>query len=139
MSLIRGSNSKRPCPICLVKSDALADISTTWPLRTAADTQTVIKDARKLQSAAEREKLLSHLSLRDVDVSGLLFASLILVITPLCQNVFWNLSYSDLHRALSFDRLHSNNSGLFGHHLWEQFKNLITGYGRSQEEQVDKQ
>ncbi|KAH9993319.1 hypothetical protein BJV74DRAFT_771077, partial [Russula compacta] len=89
-----------PCPICLVKSDALADISTTWPLRTAADTQMVIKDARKLQSAAEREKLLSHLSLHDVD------------------NVFWNLSYSDLHHALSFDWLHSNNSGLFGHHLW---------------------
>ncbi|KAH9958180.1 hypothetical protein BJV74DRAFT_800037 [Russula compacta] len=88
---------------------------------TAADTQMVIKDACKLQSAAKHEKLLSHLSLHDVD------------------NVFWNLSYSDLHCVLSFDWLHSNNNGLFGHHLWEQFKILIAGYGHSQEEQVDKQ
>lgn len=45
----------------------------------------------------------------------------------------------DLHRALSFDRLHSNNSGLFGHHLWGVFKTLIEGYGRKEAEQVDTQ
>ncbi|KAH9956391.1 hypothetical protein BJV74DRAFT_800146 [Russula compacta] len=100
---------------------SVVDASLDGCLWTAADTQTVIKDARKLQSAAKCEKLLLHLSLRDVD------------------NVFWNLSYSDLHHVLSFDQLHSNNSGLFGHHLWEQFKILITGYGHLQEEQVDKQ
>jgi hypothetical protein len=45
----------------------------------------------------------------------------------------------DVHRALSFDRLHSNNSGLFGHHLWEAFKALIEGYGRKEASQVDDQ
>jgi hypothetical protein len=55
------------------------------------------------------------------------------------QNVFWDLRNSDPHRALSFDRLHSNNSGLFGHHLWVQFKVLTTRFGRTQTAQLDAQ
>ncbi|KAI9455219.1 hypothetical protein BJY52DRAFT_1122078, partial [Lactarius psammicola] len=34
-------------------------------------------------------------------------------------NVFWLVNNSDPHHVLSFDRLHSNNTGLFGHHLWQ--------------------
>ncbi|KAH9975660.1 hypothetical protein BJV74DRAFT_798764 [Russula compacta] len=55
------------------------------------------------------------------------------------QNVFWDLHNSDPHHALSFDWLHSNNSSLFGHHLLEQFKALITRYGCSQQQQIDTQ
>jgi hypothetical protein len=61
-----------------------------------------------------------------------------LIVTPY-QNVFWDLYNSDPHRVLSFDRLHSNNSGLFSHHLWDKFKALITGYGRTQTGQLDAQ
>ncbi|KAH9969240.1 hypothetical protein BJV74DRAFT_799380 [Russula compacta] len=92
---------------CWMVACVVLMLSADYEEQTAADTQMVIKDACKLQSAAKHEKLLLHLSLRDVN------------------NVFWNLSYSDLH-------------SLFGHHLWEQFKILIAGYGYSQEEQVDK-
>ena len=62
------------------------------------------------------------------------------VLTPdLWQNVFWNVDNSDPHRALSFDRLHSNNSGLFGHHLWEVFKAIVRGCGCASMAQVDSQ
>jgi hypothetical protein len=62
------------------------------------------------------------------------------VLTPnLRQNVFWNVENTDPHRALSFDRLHSNNSGLFGHHLWEFFKDIVKDCGRASTAQVDSQ
>jgi hypothetical protein len=55
--------------------------------------------------------------------------------------VFWLVNNSDPHRALSFDRLHSNNSGLFGYHLWEKFKSLVTELkdGRNAAAKVDQQ
>ncbi|KAH9971889.1 hypothetical protein BJV74DRAFT_799089 [Russula compacta] len=121
MSLICGSNSKQSCPICLIKGEELADISRTWPLRMAGDTQRVIQDAQNLQSAAKCEDMLSDYGICDV------------------KNVFWDLHNSDPHHALLFDWLHSNNSSLFGHHLWEQFKALITRYGHSQQQQIDTQ
>ncbi|KAI9441949.1 hypothetical protein BJY52DRAFT_1195036 [Lactarius psammicola] len=67
--------------------------------------------AQGLAHARDREALLSSCGLRDVN------------------NVFWHLQNTDPHRALSFDRLHSNNSGLFGHHLWDVFKKQITDPG----------
>ncbi|KAH9021110.1 hypothetical protein EDB83DRAFT_2508328 [Lactarius deliciosus] len=102
MSLIRGLGGKRPCPICVVPNDKLADISRTWTLRTAARTQELLKEAQSLNNA-ESENLLSMHGIRNVD------------------NVFWEVYNSDPHRALSFDRLHSNNSGLFGDHLLSRF------------------
>ena len=42
----------------------------------------------------------------------------------------------DVHRALSFNRLHSNNSVLFGYHLWGAFKELITRHGHDAAAQV---
>jgi hypothetical protein len=70
MSLIRGPKSKHPCPVCLVKGDELANITKTWPLRTADQTKDVIEQARALQNNKEREKLLSGNGIRDVDVSN---------------------------------------------------------------------
>lgn len=45
----------------------------------------------------------------------------------------------DVHCTLSFDQLHSNNSGLFGYHLWGAFKELITCHGHDAAAQVDTQ
>ncbi|KAH9007701.1 hypothetical protein EDB83DRAFT_2236259, partial [Lactarius deliciosus] len=104
MSLIRGLGRKRPCPICVVPNDKLADISRTWTLRTAACTQELLKEAQSLNNA-ESENLLSMHGIRN--------------------NVFWEVYNSDPHRVLSFDRLHSNNSGLFGDHLLSRLKELV--------------
>jgi hypothetical protein len=68
MALTRGFGGKLPCPICFVPKDKLADISMTWPLRTAANTQEIIKVARSL-NGADRESSLSKYGLRDINVS----------------------------------------------------------------------
>jgi hypothetical protein len=139
MALIRGTTSKRPCPICFVGAEELSDITGTWTLRTAAHTQEILQQVRGIQGVKGREKLLVEHGIRDVDVSSLFFSCVHALIATPYQNVFWDLHNSDPHRALSFDRLHSNNSGLFGHHLWDQFKALITGFGRTQTAQLDAQ
>ncbi|KAH9074389.1 hypothetical protein EDB83DRAFT_2219181, partial [Lactarius deliciosus] len=51
-------------------------------------------------------------------------------------NVFWEVYNSDPHRALSFDRLHSNNSGLFGDHLLSRLKELVK---RDNAAKIDRQ
>jgi hypothetical protein len=70
MALIRGAKSKRPCPICLVDADELADVTKTSTLRTVADTQRLVQQARVIQRMSERDKALSEYGLRDIDVSG---------------------------------------------------------------------
>ena len=69
MSLIRGTKSKSPCPICLAKNDELVDLTKTWPLRTTAYAQEVIQQARGFRRVKDREALLSKHGLRNVDVS----------------------------------------------------------------------
>jgi len=73
MALIRGTTSKRPCPICFVGADELSDITKTWPLRTAVNTQDILQQAHNIQSVTERERLLSEHGIRDVGVSDLSF------------------------------------------------------------------
>ncbi|KAI9455173.1 hypothetical protein BJY52DRAFT_1205065 [Lactarius psammicola] len=119
MSLIRGYLGKLPCPICCVPKDQLADNSKTWPLRTAAHVKQILREVRAL-SKSDRESHLSKHGIRDVN------------------NVFWLVNNSDPHRALSFDRLHSNNAGLFGHHLWQRFKDLVSR-NRDAAAKVDQQ
>jgi hypothetical protein len=69
MALTRGVSSLFPCPICLVGRDQLADFTKTWPLRTAANAQEILQEARGLTNAQEREALLSSQGLRDINVS----------------------------------------------------------------------
>ncbi|KAI9435631.1 hypothetical protein BJY52DRAFT_1197489 [Lactarius psammicola] len=119
MSLIRGYLGKLPCPICCVPKDQLADNSKTWPLRTAAHVKQILREVRAL-SKSDHESHLSKHGIRDVN------------------NVFWLVNNSDPHRALSFDRLHLNNAGLFGHHLWQRFKDLVSR-NRDAAAKVDQQ
>ncbi|KAI0258987.1 hypothetical protein BC834DRAFT_1020051 [Gloeopeniophorella convolvens] len=121
MALTRGHRGKLPCPICLVPNTELTNFSTKWPPRTAEDTKRAVYISRDM-NRADAERLLSKLGMRDVD------------------NAFWLVENSDPYRALSFDRLHNNNSGLFGHHLWKEFtQRVLKGYGRAAEAKVDAQ
>ncbi|KAF8266326.1 hypothetical protein EI94DRAFT_1803249 [Lactarius quietus] len=121
MALTRRSNAKFPCPRCLANHAELSDIMKTWPLRTATETHELVTKARNTTHAQDREVLLSTQGVCNVN------------------NIFWNLPLMDPYRVLSFDRLHSNNSGLFGYHFWGIFKTLIEGYGRQQVAQLDAQ
>jgi len=73
MALIRGTTSKRLCPICFVSADELSDITKTWMLRTAVNTQEILQQAHGIQGITECKKLLSEHGIRDVDVSDLFF------------------------------------------------------------------
>ena len=66
MALIRGVNSKCPCPICLVQKDEQDSFPTRVELRTALDTKTAVE--KKLKTTLN-EKILKKLGLRNVKVN----------------------------------------------------------------------
>ena len=127
MALIRGTKSKFPCPICLVPDTQMSDGS-THPLRTSEDMQKVYEEADAMPSGECEEHLKMH-GLRYVKVwkSVRLWCFTEFYTT---QSVFWNLGNSDPYRALSFDRLHTNNLGMFGDHLWKTIKQIVKVEGR---------
>jgi hypothetical protein len=53
------------------------------------------------------------------------------------QNCFWKVSHCDVHRALSFDRLHTNNAGMWGDHLWSELQFWLKELGRTAVVKVD--
>ncbi|KAJ6510938.1 hypothetical protein C8R45DRAFT_1050416 [Mycena sanguinolenta] len=120
MTLIRGVGGNYPCPICLVGKDEQSDLTLISDLRTAQASKAAVEKVRKLTSDAG-EELLKDLGLRKVD------------------NVFWRVAYSDPHHAVSFDRLHSHHSGLWGDHLFPQLKLHLMSLGARQSAKLDQQ
>ncbi|KAJ7824630.1 hypothetical protein B0H14DRAFT_3728340 [Mycena olivaceomarginata] len=120
MTLIRGVMGNNPCPVCLIKRDEQSDLSIIKDLRTAAGSQEAVKKARE-GTVEAGEDLLKDLGLRKLD------------------NVFWNIANSDPHRAISFDRLHSHHSGLWGDHLFPQLKIHFKELGDRQSAKLDQQ
>ncbi|KAF7967708.1 hypothetical protein HWV62_33335 [Athelia sp. TMB] len=119
MALIRGLRGKCPCPKCLVLAEHLSDLSGNPTPRSAADTMEVLDRVSKM-TKEEAEKILKPLGLRNV------------------QNAFFKMIHSDVNRALSFDRLHTDQGGLFGDHQWPQIKLHIQSLGRKAIQAVDE-
>jgi len=69
MSLTRGLGSKFPCPVCLVPDASLANIHKVYALRTAEETQAIIKQATNMNTT-DSETLLKSYGLRPVQVSS---------------------------------------------------------------------
>ncbi|TFY76117.1 hypothetical protein EWM64_g7894 [Hericium alpestre] len=111
MVLTRGFKSKCPCPVCLVKPEELSDLTQSYEARTATKVQETIAKARAARTRKDAEVMLKAEGLRDID------------------NVFWKINNSDPYHALSFDRMHAYNGGLFEDHLWEIFKEIIHDMG----------
>ncbi|EDQ99267.1 uncharacterized protein LACBIDRAFT_335192 [Laccaria bicolor S238N-H82] len=55
------------------------------------------------------------------------------------ENVFWMCHGSDIHKALSFDRLHAYHGGLFSDHLLSEFKMIINELGKASAKLLDMQ
>jgi hypothetical protein len=55
------------------------------------------------------------------------------------QNAFWSVNNLDPHRALSFDTLHFDDSGVNGGHLWPTLKARLEERGRDSESTVEAQ
>ncbi|KAG2138254.1 hypothetical protein BD769DRAFT_1384774 [Suillus cothurnatus] len=74
----------------------------------------VLNVARSTSTEKEKEKQLKAYSLCDVEVS-----------------------HCDIHRALSFDHLHSNNAGMWGDHLWSELQFWLKDLGREAIVKID--
>ncbi|KAG2139767.1 hypothetical protein DEU56DRAFT_871106 [Suillus clintonianus] len=96
MSLTRGVRSLWPCPVCLVLHDKLSDTLCCYPCCTS-----------QKETAEEREEVLKAYGLHDV------------------LNSFWALSSTDVHRALSWDKLHFHSGGEWSDHLWVELQKHI--------------
>ncbi|KAG2103174.1 hypothetical protein BD769DRAFT_1630901 [Suillus cothurnatus] len=120
MALIRGTNCKCPCPICLVPKDELGNVLTPYPFRTSAAVQATLLDARSQARKEDKEKILVLQGLWDVN------------------NSFSDIAHTDVHSAILFDRLHVNNEGNFSDHLWTQFQERIKSVGRQAQAKIDE-
>ncbi|KAG2349794.1 hypothetical protein BDR05DRAFT_972737 [Suillus weaverae] len=108
MVLTRGVRALWPCPVCLVPHDKLSDMLHCYPRRMSHDSET----------AEEREEVLKEYGLRDV------------------LNSFSTVSSTDVHRTLSWDKLHFHSGGLWSDHLWVELLKYINGLGREKMSQV---
>ena len=73
MALTRGANGLAPCPICVVPSNELSDLSKCYKLRDTKTHKNNI-DPESYQSLTEREEKLKKIGLRPVEVSFSLLA-----------------------------------------------------------------
>ena len=67
MALIRGFGSLTPCPVCLVPSNHLSNLSMTFPLRTMESMKEQYEWAQE-HNVAEGDAILKLIGLRDVEV-----------------------------------------------------------------------
>ncbi|THU90821.1 hypothetical protein K435DRAFT_675329, partial [Dendrothele bispora CBS 962.96] len=104
MALIRGLGGLCPCPKCFVSQEDLSDLSVQFQLRTPVHTLEIFQQVKKCTTQVEKENILKEFSLRPH------------------MNVFLDLNHVDPYFACSFDELHFDSSGLWGDHLFAQFK-----------------
>ncbi|KAJ7587834.1 hypothetical protein C8J56DRAFT_786443 [Mycena floridula] len=120
VNLVRGTASRHPYYKCLVPREELCDLSKSFIPRTVEDTFQVLQQVDKLKLKGEKEDLLKEYS-----------------ICPPLQNAFARVANTDPHAASSFDELHTDDSGLWGKHLFSQFKLHIDALGQSAATEID--
>ena len=137
MALIRGKDSLFPCPCCLVPKSMQSDLSVTYPAHTPEKTLEILFEANKLKTKTAQNDLLKNYGLHPFSVSVL--SVRIAFQTDCGQNVFFRLMYTDPYRALSFDNLHFDSSGLWGAHIFVQLKEHVKLLGNAACFKVDSQ
>lgn len=71
MALIRGTQSKYPCPVCLVPKDEMCK-GTLYPHRTTESMMKVYNEAMKENTVEKQEKSLKKSGLRGIEVGKIL-------------------------------------------------------------------
>ncbi|KAG1834725.1 hypothetical protein EV424DRAFT_1341069 [Suillus variegatus] len=54
------------------------------------------------------------------------------------NNLLWSMTHTDVHQALSYDKLHFHDGGLFNDYLWVKFQKYLNSPGREAVSQIDK-
>ncbi|KAK0457561.1 uncharacterized protein EV420DRAFT_1621072 [Desarmillaria tabescens] len=119
MTLTRGGRANYPCPVCLIPLTNLSDLSITYPLRTT-ESMKEIYDRACLLNADQAEELLKLHGLHKV------------------PNIFWEIERSNPYRAVSWDRLHAFQIGLFDHLLSRLIEHVDRFKGRDAKVKIDE-
>ncbi|KAG2059180.1 hypothetical protein BDR06DRAFT_1003788 [Suillus hirtellus] len=80
----------------------------------------ILATARAKETAEEREEILKEYGLHDI------------------LNALWTMKSTDVHRVLSWDKLHFHSGGKWSDHLWVELQKHISSLGRDKISQVDK-
>ncbi|KAJ7822282.1 hypothetical protein B0H14DRAFT_3089030 [Mycena olivaceomarginata] len=96
----RAALANFPCPKCLVHKSDLHRITREFTLRTTPTMKAVVVKAVRKTTKTEKENILKSYGLHGV------------------QHFLWNFRFSDPYAAYSYDTLHSDDLGKWGHHLW---------------------
>ncbi|KAJ7125922.1 hypothetical protein C8R44DRAFT_702274 [Mycena epipterygia] len=96
----RAALANFPCPKCLVHKSDLHRITSTFQLRTTPTMKAVVLKASKKKTKTDKETILKNYGLHDV------------------QHFLWRFRFSDPYAAYSYDTLHSDDLGKWGHHIW---------------------
>ena len=134
-TLNRGVNCKKPCVCCYVPKARLSDITSVFKPRTSKQSQALYEEAVALPTKKEMEKAMKKKGMRLVKVSPTTQA---IVSANYFQSAFWDIEGFDVHKAVSWDRLHGFNNGLFSDHIWDLLKLVLQEMGRKAETEVDQ-
>jgi uncharacterized membrane protein YwzB len=85
--------------------------------------QAIVCLAQNALNAMQKEKFLMEHGLHDVVVC-FIFITLPMH-SALVQHFMWNFRFSDLYQAVSYDLLHFDEPGKWGHHLWPLILDLL--------------
>ncbi|KAJ6451401.1 hypothetical protein C8R45DRAFT_1124863 [Mycena sanguinolenta] len=106
----RAAKANFPCPKCLVHKSCLHNITGTFKLRTTPTMKAVVVKAMKCKTKTKKADILKGYGLHGV------------------THFLWNFRFSDPYAAYSYDTLHSDDLGKWGHHLWplllEELENI---------------
>ncbi|KAJ7204211.1 hypothetical protein C8J57DRAFT_1454650 [Mycena rebaudengoi] len=97
----RAALANFPCPKCLVHKSDLHRMSQIFTLRTIANMKKVFLRASSQHSKTKKEAILKDSGLHDI------------------EHFLWDFRFSDPYTAYSYDTLHSDDLGKWGHHLWD--------------------
>ncbi|KAF8322852.1 uncharacterized protein EI90DRAFT_2936526 [Cantharellus anzutake] len=104
-----GPNANYPCPHCKVHTSKLSSLTVKWPAWTSEDSHSTFQSAMSASTKKRATEILSSAGLAGV------------------PNAFWALG-SDPHAMVSYDKLHFNDLGLWGDHIWPLCQGIIEGY-----------
>ncbi|KAI0087064.1 hypothetical protein BDY19DRAFT_995481 [Irpex rosettiformis] len=107
--LNRGLGGLAPCPVCVIPSGTLSNLKQRHDYRSEAQAMEIFCSDGV---ASIKDEKMKQIGLRNV------------------YNAFWDIANTDVHQAISFDRLHAYIIGLWKQHLFEELKRVINSLGR---------
>lgn len=101
MAVIRGLRSARPCPVCLISSEDLSDLSIIAARRTPTAMKKIYDEAKKLNKK-DQEELLKAYGLRNVEVSRFIYNfDLIMAVLTISADAIDNFNNDRIHSGRS--------------------------------------